>query len=47
MRFALALALVLMGFAIVSVFVFIPFFSEWAFWVAIAAYVILATSRGG
>jgi hypothetical protein len=47
MRFGLALSLVLMGFAVVSVFVFIPFISEWAFWVAIAAYVILATGRGG
>lgn len=46
MRFGLALSLVLMGFAVVGVFVFIPFISEWAFWVAIAAYVILATGRG-
>lgn len=46
MRFALAISLVLMGFAVVSVFIFIPFFSEWAFWVAIAAYVIVAAGRG-
>jgi len=47
MRFGLAISLVLMGFAVVSVFIFIPFFSEWAFWVAIAGYVLLAASRGG
>lgn len=47
MRFGLALSLVLMGIAVVSVFVYIPFFSDWAFWVAIAAYLILATGRGG
>jgi hypothetical protein len=46
MRFGLALSMVLMGFAVVSVFIFIPFFSEWAFWVAIAAYLILAAGRG-
>ena len=46
MRFALAISLALVGFAVVSVFIFIPFFSEWAFWVAIAAYVIVAAGRG-
>jgi hypothetical protein len=46
MRFALAISLVLMGFAVVSVFIFIPFFSEWAFWVAITAYIIVAAGRG-
>ena len=45
MRFGLALSLVLMGVAVLSVFMLIPFFSEYAFWVATAAYVLLATTR--
>lgn len=47
MRFALAISLVLMMVAVVSIFVFVPFFSEWAFWVGMAAYVMLAVSKGG
>ena len=46
-RFGLALSLVLVGFAVVGVFIYIPFFSDYAFWVVIAAYVILAAGRGG
>ena len=47
MRFGLALSLVLVGFAVVGVFIYIPFISDYAFWIVIAAYVILASSRGG
>lgn len=47
MRFGLALSLVLVGFAVVGVFILIPFVSTYAFWVVIAAYVILAASRKG
>ena len=42
MRFGLALSLVLVGFAVVGVFIYIPFVSIYAFWIVIAAYVILA-----
>ncbi len=42
MGFGIALSLVLMGFGVVGVFIPIPFFSEYAFWVVVAAYVILA-----
>ena len=45
MRFGLALSLVLAGIAVVGVFIFIPFVSTWAFWIVIAAYIILAASR--
>ena len=38
MRFGLALSLVIVGFAVVGVFVFIPFVSAYAFWIVIAAY---------
>ena len=41
MRFALAISLVLVGLAVISVFCFIPFFTEWAFWVVVAAFLIL------
>lgn len=44
MKFGLALSLVLVGFAVVGVFIEIPFVSEYAFWVAISAYVLLAAS---
>ena len=44
MKFGLALSLVLVGFAVVGVFIEIPFVSDHAFWVAISAYVILAAS---
>jgi uncharacterized protein (DUF983 family) len=45
MRFGLALSLVMVGFAVVGVFIFIPFVSTYAFWIVIAAYVILAAGR--
>jgi hypothetical protein len=46
-RFGLALSLVLVGFGVVGVFIYIPFVSNYAFWIVIAAYVILAAGRGG
>jgi len=36
------LSLILAGLAIVGVFIEIPFVSNFAFWIVIAAYVILA-----
>jgi hypothetical protein len=47
MYFGLALSLVLVGFALVGVFIFIPFVSAYAFWILIAGFVILAASRAG
>jgi len=38
-------SLVLVGLAIVGVFIEIPFFSKYAFWVVVGAYVMLAGSR--
>jgi hypothetical protein len=39
------LSLILAGFAIVGVFIEIPFVSEFAFWVLVVAYIILAGMR--
>jgi hypothetical protein len=39
------LSLILAGLAIVGVFIEIPFVSQYAFWVAVVAYVILAGMR--
>ena len=39
-------SLVLAAIALVGVFIEIPFVSTYAFWVLIAAYLILAGSRG-
>jgi hypothetical protein len=47
MRFGLALSLIMVGFAVVGVFIEIPFVSSYAFWIVIAAYVIIAASRKG
>jgi hypothetical protein len=44
-NFGFALSLVLAGFAVVGVFIEIPFVSNYAFWIAIAAYVILAATQ--
>jgi uncharacterized protein (DUF983 family) len=44
MKFGLAFSLILVGFAVVGVFIEIPFISEYAFWVAVSAYVLLAAS---
>ena len=42
MRFGFAFSLIMALLAIVSVFVYIPMISEYAFWVA--AYIILAST---
>ena len=47
MYFGLALSLILAGLAVVGVFIYIPFVSAYAFWIVIAAYVILAAARAG
>lgn len=39
------LSLVMVGFALVGVFIYIPFVSSYAFWVLVAAYVFLAASH--
>ena len=44
MRFGFPFSLIMAMLAIVSVFVYIPMISEYAFWVAVAAYIILASS---
>lgn len=43
-KFGRAFSLILVGFAVVGVFIEIPFVSNYAFWLVIAAYVILACS---
>jgi len=40
-----ALSLIMLTVSIISVFSFIPFFSAYAFWFVIAAYVLLASSH--
>ena len=45
MKFAAAFSYVLAGLAVVGVFIYIPIISEYAFWVAIAAYVMLASVK--
>jgi hypothetical protein len=44
MRFGFAFSLIMAILAIVSVFVYIPVVSDHAFWVAVAAYIILAST---
>jgi hypothetical protein len=39
------ISLIIAGLAVVAVFIHIPFVSEYAFWFAIAAYVMLAAYR--
>jgi hypothetical protein len=41
-NFVFVLSLLLAGLAVVGVFIEIPFISNYAFWLVIAAYVILA-----
>jgi hypothetical protein len=41
-NFVFVFSLILAGLAVVGVFIEIPFISNYAFWVAIAAYVLLA-----
>jgi hypothetical protein len=45
MNFAVALSLVMAILAVVSVFIEVPFISDYAFWVAVVAYIILAQAR--
>jgi hypothetical protein len=45
MAFGFLISLVLVLLAVVSVFIYIPFASEFAFWLVIAAYIALAGSR--
>ena len=45
MKFGLAASMVLIGFAVVGVFIEIPFVSDYAFWIAIAAYLLLAATH--
>jgi hypothetical protein len=40
-----ALSLILVMASIVSVFIFIPVVSDYAFWMAVGAYILLASSR--
>jgi hypothetical protein len=44
MSFSSAISLIMMLLAIVSVVIFIPFVSDYAFWITVAAYIILASS---
>ena len=45
MNFAFVFSLVIAGLAVVGVFIEIPMVSNYAFWFAIGAYIILASSR--
>jgi hypothetical protein len=45
MNAAFVLSLILTMLAVVSVFTWIPLISEYAFWFAVAAYIILAGAR--
>jgi hypothetical protein len=45
MGFGFMISLVMTLLAIVSVFIFIPLVSEYAFWIVVAAYIILGGSR--
>jgi hypothetical protein len=45
MNFGFIASLVLAILAVVGVFVDIPFVSHYAFWVAIAAYIVLAGTK--
>ena len=46
MNFGFVLSLVLVILAVVGVFIEIPLVSNYAFWFAIGAYIILAGTRG-
>jgi hypothetical protein len=45
MKFGLAASMILIGFAVVGVFIEIPFVSDYAFWIATAAYLLLAATK--
>jgi len=40
------ISLIVAGLAVVAVFVYIPFVSDYAFWFMVAAYIMLAGHRG-
>jgi hypothetical protein len=44
MNFAVALSLVMAILSVVSVFIWIPLVSDYAFWLAVVAYIILASA---
>jgi hypothetical protein len=44
-NFVLIFSLILAGLAIVGVFIEIPFISNYAFWILVGAYVMLAGAR--
>ena len=44
MRFGFAFSLIMVIASVLSVFIYIPFISEYAFWFALAAYILLASS---
>ena len=46
MNFGFVLSLVLVILAVVGVFIQIPIVSDFAFWFAIGAYIMLAGTRG-
>ena len=45
MKFGLAASMILIGFAVVGVFIEIPFVSDYAFWIAVAAFLLLAATK--
>jgi hypothetical protein len=45
MRFGFIVSLIMAILGIVGVFIEIPFVSDYAFWVVLAAYIVLAGSR--
>jgi hypothetical protein len=45
LNYVFLISLILAGLAIVAVFIEIPFVSSYAFWVAISAYLLLASHR--
>ena len=45
MHFGFAISLIMALAATIGVFVFIPFVSAYAFWLAVAAWVLLASTR--
>ena len=46
MNFGFIASMILILFAVVSVFIRVPIVSNYAFWFVIGAYVVLASSKG-
>jgi hypothetical protein len=44
MSFSSAISLIMTLLAIVSVVIYLPFISDYAFWIIVAAYIILAST---